>query len=207
MSSSHGRLSFSTLCILFALSALSACSSHDNTPVNQPALSARLINPADNAALERWLKAELVKNYRYRDLRYYYAVAGSNGTTGVATTASTDSSSTGTTAAPQAHGGGAAESFSSTNVQEKGVDEGDLVKNDGSHIYLARGSHFLVLKGQPVGEAAVISDIDLKEQISELHLAGSRITVITTPGSGISVPVASPGGVSAGTGATPPAGK
>ena len=203
MFNSHGKPSFFTFCILFALAALTACSSHDNPPVNQPPPSAKLVKPADNVELERWLKAELVKSYRYRDLRYYYAAVGPGGITGVAPTVSTDNSSTGTTTAPQAAGSSAAESFSSTNVQEKGVDEGDLVKTDGSHIYLARGSRFLVLKGQPAEQAALVSDIDLKEPISELHLAGSRITVITTPGSGISVPVASPGGVSAGTGAVP----
>src|SRR6185369_13316337 len=208
MSSSHGRLSFSTLCILFALSALSACISHDNTPVNQPALFAKLVNPADNAALERWLKAELVKSYQYRDLRYYYAAAGPSGIRGGAPTVATDSSSTGTTAAPQAHGGGAAESFSSTNVQEKGVDEGDLVKTDGSYLYLVRGSRFLILKGQPAEQAAVVSDIDLKEPISELHLAGSRITVITAQNmAAISTPVTSPPvGITGVTGTAPAAG-
>jgi len=189
----HGRLRFSTLCVLFALSALSACSSnHDNPPVNQPALSAKLVKPADNGALERWLKAELVKSYQKRDLRYHYATMGSNGIT-----------------TPQAHGSTAAESYSSTNVQEKGVDEGDLVKNDGSYIYLARGSRFLILKGQPAEQAAVVSDIDLKETISELHLTGSRVTIITTPRTaGIVGPATSPAtGASGVTGATPAAGK
>src|SRR6185369_12547033 len=208
MSSSHGRLSYYSLLVLFALSALSACSSHDNTPANQPAPSAKLVNPADNAALERWLKAELVKSYQYRDLRYYYAAAGSGSTTGVATTASTDSSSTGTPTAPQAAGSATADSYSSTNVQELGVDEGDLVKTDGSYLYLARGGRFLILKGQPAGEAAVVSDIDLKERISELHLAGSRVTVITTPSSaGVVGPATSPpAGASGVTGAAPAGG-
>ena len=205
----HGRLCFSTLCILFALSALSACSSsHDNPPVNQPALSAKLVKPADNGALERWLKAELVKSYQKRDLRYYFATTGPSGIRGGATTVSTDSASTGTPTAPQAAGSAAAESYSSTNVQEKGVDEGDLVKNDGSYIYLARGSRFLILKGQPAEQAAVISDIDLKESIIELHLTGSRVIIITTPNTGILTPATSPPvGVSGVAGAAPVTGK
>jgi uncharacterized secreted protein with C-terminal beta-propeller domain len=197
MSSSHGRLSFCALWVLFTLFALCGCSGSKGTPpASQSAPSAKLVKLADNVALERWLKAELVKSYQYRDLRYYYAAAGSGGTTGVATIASTDSTSTATATAPQAAGSGAADSHSSTNVQELGVDEGDLVKTDGSYIYLARGSHFLIMKGQPAGEAAVVSDIDLKERVSELHLVGSRVTVITTPNTGVLTPVTSPVGVS-----------
>jgi uncharacterized secreted protein with C-terminal beta-propeller domain len=85
------------------------------------------------------------------------------------------------TAASQPTATGSTSSYSTTNVQVKGVDEGDLVKTDGNHIYLARGSRFLVLKGQPVQQAAVVSNIDLAETINELYLADGRVTVITAP--------------------------
>ncbi|MFA7405848.1 MAG: beta-propeller domain-containing protein, partial [Pelobacteraceae bacterium] len=207
----HGRRSISTLCILFALTTLSACSSSGDNPlpVSQPVLSAKLVKPADSGALERWLKAELVKSYQYRDVRYYYATMSSVNTTGGTTGVPTYGSTTGTPPAPQTSGSGTADSYSSTNVQEQGVDEGDLVKNDGSYIYLARGSRFLILKGQPAEQAAVISDIDLRETISELHLAGTRVSIITAPYSaGIVAPATSPPiGASGGTGAAPAAGK
>jgi uncharacterized secreted protein with C-terminal beta-propeller domain len=228
MFQSHGSRCFSILWILITLSAISACSnSGDTPPANQPAVSARLVKPADNGELERWLKAELVKSYQFRELRYYYATMGSTGTAGGVTTAptavgvttaSTYGSDAGTTTTPQASGSGAADTYSSTNVQEKGVDEGDLVKTDGNYIYLARGSRFLVLKAQTVDQAAaVVSDIDLKEPISELHLAGNRVTVITAPynvvamASGtlpaVGVPGTSPAVVApGGTGAAPPVG-
>lgn len=190
---SRARRCFSSFCMLFAVSAVSSCSSGTSPPVvNQPAVSARLVKPADNSELERWLKAELVKSYQYRDTRYYYATMDSMGITGEATTI--------TAAPPQASGDGAA-GYSTTNVQEKGVDEGDLVKTDGSHIYLARGSHFLVLNAQtPAEQAAVVSDIDLQEPISELHLNGSRVTIITAPYNAVAfAPSASPAIAGAGT--------
>jgi uncharacterized secreted protein with C-terminal beta-propeller domain len=70
--------------------------------------------------LERWLKSELKKSYQARNDRYFYVMSGAAVTTGVAI------SSVGT-ATPQASGNSAADSYSTTNVQEKGVDEGDLV--------------------------------------------------------------------------------
>ncbi|BCS52020.1 hypothetical protein GSVR_03280 [Geobacter sp. SVR] len=60
------------------------------------------------------------------------------------------------------------------------MDEGDLVKTDGSYIYLARGSHFIVLRALPAAQAAIVSDIDIKENISELYLNGNHVTVIST---------------------------
>ncbi|MFZ4858501.1 MAG: beta-propeller domain-containing protein [Desulfuromonadaceae bacterium] len=169
----------STLCLLFLLPLISACSnSSGNSPpsIKQPAtVSAKLVIPANNDELERWLKAELVKNYQVRDVRYNYGTRG-----GTVPTADV-SAIPGVSA--QVSASSAAESYSSTNVQEKGVDEGDLVKTDGKYIYLARGNRFLVIKAQPPDQAAVVSSIDLNETISELHLAGagSRVTIITTP--------------------------
>lgn len=168
----------STLYVLFVLSVISACSNSSsvNSPpsIKQPTtVSAKLVTPANNDALEQWLKAELVKNYQIRDVRYNYGTKGGTVTTADVSTIPGVSS--------QAPASGAAESYSSTNVQEKGVDEGDLVKTDGNYIYLARGNRFLVIKAQPPGQAAVVSDIDLHETISELHLAGSRVSIITTP--------------------------
>lgn len=172
--------------LLFLLVTLSACSSSSSSSSSspeesQPKLSAKLIKPVDNAELLSWLKAELAKSYEYRDIRYYYSYLSSGTTAEVSATTPSNNSTAGTTYNPQASDSNKEYSSSTTNIQEKGVDEGDLVKNSGGYIYLARGTHFLILKGQPPESAAVISDIDLKETVSELHLTGNRITVITAP--------------------------
>ena len=36
--------------------------------------------------------------------------------------------------------------YSGTNVQVAGVDEGDIVKNDGTYIYILRGSELIVMQ-------------------------------------------------------------
>lgn len=73
--------------------------------------------------------------------------------------------------------------YSTTNVQERGVDEADIIKTDGHHIYVVRGNSIAILKGWPVEEAeeiAVIpaSAVDAQFRVSlKLMLSGSRLIV------------------------------
>jgi uncharacterized secreted protein with C-terminal beta-propeller domain len=165
-------LSFA-LIVLISLVACRGDSADTNTP---PPFSAKLVKALDQSDLETRLKAELVKRYeRMYDGSLYQGYAGGSG--GIQppppSPVSPDS------ATPTAAGSNADITYSTTNVQEKGVDEGDLVKTDGTFIYMARGTHFFVLQATPSDQTALVSDTDLKEYISELHLSGSRVTVIT----------------------------
>jgi len=192
--------------LAFVISACSGGSSNPTPLVKQPPSSAKLVTPADDGELERWLKSELVKSYQVRDVSYYYAAMGSKVTTGGATAELTLAAAPASaTSSSQASGDSSANTYSTTNVQELGVDEGDLLKTDGEYIYLVRGSRFLVLKGEPAEQAAIVSDIDLKEQISELHLANSRVTIITASYSGY--PVTTDSGTAGGAGGTAAPGK
>jgi uncharacterized secreted protein with C-terminal beta-propeller domain len=145
---------------------LSACSNGGggNTPP-ETGKPVHLVTTSDCSSLEQRIKDELKKRYERQDTRYLYgdmvmSAADLNGTAQPTT-------------------GQESGTYSTTNLQEKGVDEGDLVKTDGASIYLARGSHFLVLKARPAAATAVISDIDLQEQISELYLAEGKVLVTT----------------------------
>jgi uncharacterized secreted protein with C-terminal beta-propeller domain len=60
-------------------------------------------------------------------------------------------------AAPAAPDGAAATSFSTTNTQEAGVDEADIVKNDGEFVYVLRGGELIIVDAWPAQDAAVIS--------------------------------------------------
>jgi hypothetical protein len=161
--------------ILTLVMFLFACSSGSSTAdtTTTSVVSAKLVKSVDQADLERRIKAELKRRYERQGISLIYRY----GATGIVTTAATDSSVAPTTAT--AAGSSSSPQFSDTNVQEKGVDEGDLVKTDGSFIYLARGSRFLVLKAQPSDQTAIVSDIDLKEQITELYLANGKVTIVT----------------------------
>ncbi len=49
--------------------------------------------------------------------------------------------------------------YSTTNIQVAGVDEADIVKTDGEHIYLVSGNSVFILKAYPTEKAEVLSNI------------------------------------------------
>ncbi|MQL50805.1 hypothetical protein GFC01_00615 [Desulfofundulus thermobenzoicus] len=49
--------------------------------------------------------------------------------------------------------------FSTTNVQVEGVDEADMVKSDGRHLYAVSGTRVAIVMAQPAREAKVVSTI------------------------------------------------
>jgi uncharacterized secreted protein with C-terminal beta-propeller domain len=92
-------------------------------------------------------------------------------------------------AAEGAGGGGAslmsmpapsAAEYSSTNVQVLGVDEADLVKNDGKFIYLVSGSDLVIIDGYPPETAEIVSQTPIPDTPVELFLKGDRVVVFTT---------------------------
>ncbi|MBI5446658.1 MAG: beta-propeller domain-containing protein, partial [Deltaproteobacteria bacterium] len=57
---------------------------------------------------------------------------------------------------------GADRQFSTTNVQEEGVDEADFVKTDGDFFYVLSGGKFLILRAWPARELAELSRVGLE---------------------------------------------
>lgn len=77
----------------------------------------------------------------------------------------------------------AAPSYSTTNVQEKGVDEGDFVKTDGKYIYILKRSGSLVIVDAADGKVmAAVSQakLNLNEQPREMYVDGDRLSLITS---------------------------
>ncbi|OPY56655.1 MAG: Beta propeller domain protein [Pelotomaculum sp. PtaU1.Bin035] len=54
--------------------------------------------------------------------------------------------------------------YSRTNVQVEGVDEADIVKTDGSYIYLIKGERIIIAQAYPAGEMKIISSLDFAEK-------------------------------------------
>jgi len=82
-------------------------------------------------------------------------------------------------AIPQAFDGSAVE-YSTTNVQIRGVDEADFVKNDGEYIYLISGDRLVIVDAYPAEKAGIISETGLSGQPVELFLSGDRLVVFST---------------------------
>jgi hypothetical protein len=94
--------------------------------------------------------------------------------------------------APAASGttGAGTPDFSSTNVQEAGIDEPDVVKTDGRHVYVAAGGRLRVI--DVTGDAPkVVGTLQLDGGYAhQLLIRGTRALVLST----VSAPVAIDGG-------------
>ncbi len=72
-------------------------------------------------------------------------------------------------------GGGS--DFSTTNIQVAGVDEGDIVKTDGSFIYYASGTTVYIAEATPAQNTNIIGRIDLESNPQGLYLNKDTLTV------------------------------
>jgi uncharacterized secreted protein with C-terminal beta-propeller domain len=69
--------------------------------------------------------------------------------------------------------------YSTTNVQEKGVDEPDMVKTDGEHIYLLNGGALSIVQSWPAEEAEEVGSLALEGHPQQMFLSGDRLLVYT----------------------------
>ncbi len=83
---------------------------------------------------------------------------------------------TGSTPAP------APTDFTTTNTQERDVDEPDFVKNDGSRIFVLNGRSLIVASAWPPESARIQSVTPLEGQPVEMILMGDRLAVYTRLG-------------------------
>lgn len=77
---------------------------------------------------------------------------------------------------PTSPSGGATD-FTTTNTQERDVDEPDFVKNDGSRIFVLNGRSLVVVAAWPPESARIESVTPLEGQPAEMILAGGRLAV------------------------------
>lgn len=90
-------------------------------------------------------------------------------------------------AVPSATG---AEDYSTTNIQVAGVDEADIVKNDGKYIYVVSGNNIVILDAYPAEEAKILSEIELDGSPQEIFINKDKLVVFgygsyATPSVGI----------------------
>lgn len=72
--------------------------------------------------------------------------------------------------------------FSQTNLQEQGVDEGDIVKTDGKYIYVLRQDLSLVILEAAGKDSEIVSATELSPEgdvsIREMYLDGDTLNII-----------------------------
>jgi Beta propeller domain len=67
--------------------------------------------------------------------------------------------------------------YSTTNVQEAGIDEPDIVKTDGSTVFFVRGNTLFAVDVDE-GPLAVLGTLKLGSQVQELLLRGTRLLAL-----------------------------
>lgn len=77
--------------------------------------------------------------------------------------------------------------YTGTNVQEEGVDELDLVKTDGEHIFVAQDRALHIVKSWPAAESAKVSSLDLPGWTNGLFQTGPDTLVVISSVSGSEV--------------------
>ncbi len=76
-------------------------------------------------------------------------------------------------------GGAEPSDYTTTNVQEEGVDELDIVKTDGNFVYLVHNQELLVLDSWPAETAHVVSRFPLGANTSGLFIYQDKAVVIS----------------------------
>lgn len=74
-----------------------------------------------------------------------------------------------------------AEEFSSTNVQVAGVDEADIVKNDGKYIYVLKDDTVRVVAAYPPEDMQELDAVDFADEEfypSDMYVDGDKLVVI-----------------------------
>jgi uncharacterized secreted protein with C-terminal beta-propeller domain len=92
---------------------------------------------------------------------------------------------------PAAEGNG----YSTTNIQVSGVDEADIVKTDGVHIYMVANNTVFILKAYPPEEAELLSKIGFEEAyLAGVFISqdGNRLAVLGSSYSAYKEPVGIP---------------
>lgn len=78
--------------------------------------------------------------------------------------------------------GGSSVDYSETNIQVEGVDEPDIVKTDGSYLYIVSQSSIILVKAYPAEQAEVVSRIvlDANQYPSNIFIKGDRLVVFSS---------------------------
>ncbi|MFV2041113.1 MAG: beta-propeller domain-containing protein, partial [Candidatus Hydrothermarchaeales archaeon] len=74
--------------------------------------------------------------------------------------------------------GDSAADFSTTNIQVAGVDEADIVKNDGRYIYMLTGNTVSIVDAYPAESAKLLSQIEIRGNAQEIFINGGRLIVL-----------------------------
>jgi uncharacterized secreted protein with C-terminal beta-propeller domain len=70
--------------------------------------------------------------------------------------------------------------YSDTNIQVLGVDEGDIVKTDGTYVYVVtnNGGTVLIIEAHPAEAAKILSRIEMDTNVREIYIREGILVVL-----------------------------
>lgn len=74
--------------------------------------------------------------------------------------------------------GSSTTAYSTTNIQEEGVDESDQFKSDGTNFYLAKGQSLRIVRATPFDGMAEIGRVDFDYPVDSFYLYGQHALVL-----------------------------
>ena len=140
------------LAFAMILSACSAGKKVDNKPTDKQAEASQLLHADSHEALLKLLKENKLKNQN----NYGFAADGATRETGAEL--SMEASDQGE--------GGSKNSFSGTNIQTAGVDEADIVKTDGSYLYVMANNRIVIVDIRQPQAMNQVSVLEWQPQIA-----------------------------------------
>ncbi|MBI4640490.1 MAG: beta-propeller domain-containing protein, partial [Candidatus Tectomicrobia bacterium] len=69
--------------------------------------------------------------------------------------------------------------FSTTTIQEIGVDESDVVKNDGTYLYVLKNAEVRIVKAQPAETIQQVSSIKIDGSSTALYLRNNMLIALS----------------------------
>lgn len=69
--------------------------------------------------------------------------------------------------------------FTPTNIQEKGVDEADIVKTDGEYLYVATKNGIEIFKARPFEEFGMVATYTIDGGVDEMFLHNNQLILLT----------------------------
>lgn len=69
--------------------------------------------------------------------------------------------------------------FSKTNIQVEGVDEADIVKNDGKYIYVVSNTIVFIIDAYPAENAKILSKIKFNESVNAIFINKDKLIIFT----------------------------
>lgn len=84
-----------------------------------------------------------------------------------------------TTAQAKSDTSSGASDYSETNIQIEGVDEPDIVKNDGKYIYVVSGKKVIIVNAYPAENMEILSEIEFDNYVNNIFINDDKLIVFS----------------------------